>query len=1150
MAFPQRWLLLGLAIALPALSAQTTTLNLSTDLITLGIATANLAPNQPTLDSGPLLEAAVKYASSHNYTQIVASPGSYYFLSGSQASAGTHVLLSGVTAALTIDFQGSDLYFSHPEKQKIFLANDANLTLQNFTMDDVQQRYTQLLVTSVNAATGQIQFTVQPGWQNPSALAALLPTLDPSGAAVTSIFVFRNGQPWVGYTTLPVQLPLTDTALTLTSATTPAAAGAIQPGDIAVLNLRAGGVGLLATGCTGCTFRNIKIYAGLVGFRSTGLASSLLERVEVMPRPGTDRLVSTMADGISPSQSGPNNVLRLCRAIRTLDDGFSPNTYVFASVQGVLGTRSLQVQGDASTALNASYALPNGADVIFQSGTDGSTLGAAVVVSQASAPAVGGLPQLVLNFDRDLPTNLLGTYIYSTDPSWRSGNLLLERNTAQQGGWARGMSLWGLMNATLYGNYVHRSVMGGIGVENTLNAGNWVTPPNVNLTLLNNVIDGTVLAPDIHSQIELGAFQAIARSNAGGPFATAPHQNLALTGNFLADTGRTALWIGNTTGGVADRNYLFDPNNRLNPASAYPAFAAQEQQPLVVENAPSVSLGTNPVDRASGRAFVTNTGFQELAAYAPGSTVRLNAYNLGTLPAPTISLSDADGQSWSLGLAATATHSLDVTLPAGVGLGAAVITVQAGNVTYFGTLFLDSQDNGPALNQATYLISPSATVVPAAGATVPVLVVTQAGQAYSVTDPDAFVAAGNPAPGTGLISLTLAKNTGSARTTTVVIAGQPITLTQAGASDPVIATPPSSQTVSSGTAAVFTASMTGAQSYQWYFNGAAIAGATASTYTVSGATSANAGTYSVVATNASGSATSPGALLSITNSPPISRLANLSILTTLSAASPLLTMGTVVGGSGTAGTKALLIRAAGPSLGALGVPGTISDPELSVYSGPTVVAANDNWGGTSALLTAFAEVGAFPFISATSTDAAVYSYALQGGGYSVQVTGVNGAAGTVIAEIYDSTPAGQFTALTPRLINVSVLKTLAAGETLTAGFVIEGTASKQVLVRADGPALALAPFYQPGVMANPAIALYSNGNVIASNDDWGTPVGPGAATATQLNAAFAQVGAFALPLGSQDAAILVTLPPGLYSAQVSGVNGSAGQAIVEVYEVP
>jgi len=475
--------------------------------------------------------------------------------------------------------------------------------------------------------------------------------------------------------------------------------------------------------------------------------------------------------------------------------------------------------------------------------------------------------------------------------------------------------------------------------------------------------------------------------------------------------------------------------------------------------------------------------------------------------------------------------------------------VQAGNVTYFGTLFLDSQDNGPALNQATYLISPSATVVPAAGATVPVLVVTQAGQAYSVTDPDAFVAAGNPAPGTGLVSLTLAKNTGSARTTTVVIAGQPITLTQAGASDPVIATPPSSQTVSSGTAAVFTASMTGAQSYQWYFNGAAIAGATASTYTVSGATSANAGTYSVVATNASGSATSPGALLSITNSPPISRLANLSILTTLSAASPLLTMGTVVGGSGTAGTKALLIRAAGPSLGALGVPGTISDPELSVYSGPTVVAANDNWGGTSALLTAFAEVGAFPFISATSTDAAVYSYALQGGGYSVQVTGVNGVAGTVIAEIYDSTPPVS-SPRSPALDQRFRPQNAGRGRNPDGG-IRHRRHGLQTGARPRGwPGLGAGPVLSARSDGQSAIALYSNGNVIASNDDWGTPVGPGAATATQLNAAFAQVGAFALPLGSQDAAILVTLPPGLYSAQVSGVNGSAGQAIVEVYEVP
>jgi hypothetical protein len=45
------------------------------------------------------------------------------------------------------------------------------------------------------------------------------------------------------------------------------------------------------------------------------------------------------------------------------------------------------------------------------------------------------------------------------------------------------------------------------------------------------------------------------------------------------------------------------------------------------------------------------------------------------------------------------------------------------------------------------------------------------------------------------------------------------------------------------------------------------------------------------------------------------------------------------------------------------------------------------------------------------------------------------------------------------------------------------------------------------------------------------------------------VGAFALGAGSKDAVLLVTLPAGAYTAQVSGVAGG-GIALVEVYEVP
>jgi hypothetical protein len=277
-------------------------------------------------------------------------------------------------------------------------------------------------------------------------------------------------------------------------------------------------------------------------------------------------------------------------------------------------------------------------------------------------------------------------------------------------------------------------------------------------------------------------------------------------------------------------------------------------------------------------------------------------------------------------------------------------------------------------------------------------------------------------------------------------------------------------------------------------------------------------------------------------------ITNLSIFTNITAADPLFTVGTVIGGAGTSGNKALLIRAAGPSLAALGVGGTLADSKLDVFSGQTVTASNDNWGGTTALSAAFAQVGAFGYSSAASRDAAVFNPALPAGGYTVEVSGVGGATGAVIAELYDSTPPSEFTATTPRLINVSVLKQINAGEVLTAGFVISGSASKQVLIRAVGPTLSAAPFNVPGMMADPKLDLFSGQTVINSSNDWG-----GSAT---LAAAFTSVGAFNLASAtSRDAALLVTLAPGTYTAQVtaatsSGQVGAGGRVLVEVYEVP
>lgn len=85
----------------------------------------------------------------------------------------------------------------------------------------------------------------------------------------------------------------------------------------------------------------------------------------------------------------------------------------------------------------------------------------------------------------------------------------------------------------------------------------------------------------------------------------------------------------------------------------------------------------------------------------------------------------------------------------------------------------------------------------------------------------------------------------------------------------------------------------------------------------------------------------------------------------------------------------------------------------------------------------------------------------------VQVNGVGGATGTVIAELYDAIQSNTFTTTPPRLINVSVLEQINASEILRAGFVIGGATSRQVLIRTIGPTLAVAPFDVGGAMTDP-----------------------------------------------------------------------------------
>jgi hypothetical protein len=109
---------------------------------------------------------------------------------------------------------------------------------------------------------------------------------------------------------------------------------------------------------------------------------------------------------------------------------------------------------------------------------------------------------------------------------------------------------------------------------------------------------------------------------------------------------------------------------------------------------------------------------------------------------------------------------------------------------------------------------------------------------------------------------------------------------------------------------------------------------------------------------------------------------------------------------------------------------------------------------------------------------------------------------------------------------------------LIAGFVLSGTGNRLVLIRGVGPTLT--EFGVGGVLTNPRIEVFGASGKIYENDDW----------TAEIRSVVARVGAFTLPAGSKDAALLVSLAPGSYSVHVRGPAGVGGVVLVELYDVP
>ena len=129
--------------------------------------------------------------------------------------------------------------------------------------------------------------------------------------------------------------------------------------------------------------------------------------------------------------------------------------------------------------------------------------------------------------------------------------------------------------------------------------------------------------------------------------------------------------------------------------------------------------------------------------------------------------------------------------------------------------------------------------------------------------------------------------------------------------------------------------------------------------------------------------------------------------------------------------------------------------------------------------------------------------------------------------------------------NISTRSLVQTGEhVMIGGFIVQGTGTKRVIIRAIGPELT--QFGITDVLANPRLELYNGtGALIGTNDDWQTTIIGGVITRNQVtdiqNSGLA-------PTEANESAIIADLQPGNYTAIVRGVNDTTGVALVEVYD--
>ena len=241
-------------------------------------------------------------------------------------------------------------------------------------------------------------------------------------------------------------------------------------------------------------------------------------------------------------------------------------------------------------------------------------------------------------------------------------------------------------------------------------------------------------------------------------------------------------------------------------------------------------------------------------------------------------------------------------------------------------------------------------------------------------------------------------------------------------------------------------------------------------------------------------------------------------------------------------SKTVLIRAIGPSLTQFGVPDVLANPQLELHDVNSLIGMNNDWQTTQigGVITSdqVAEIRNSGLAPSDPLESALIA-TLPPGNYTAIVSGVNNTTGNGLAEVYDLSPnSGSL------LANISTRGFVQTGDNVMIGGFIVVTQPTRVIIRAIGPSLT--QFGVPDALANPQLELHDANSLIGRNDDWQTTQIGGVITSDQVGEI---QNSHLAPTNPAESAIIATLQPGTYTAIVSGVNNTTGNALVEVYDL-